>query len=81
MKKSQLIAALAFAAVGYGLIACNNQSKPADSKTGKVDLSSLPEADQKLIKQYLGSKTNTDKIEKMKKQIGDDFLRSHLLYF
>ena len=51
MKKTQLIAALAFAAMGYGLIACNNQSNPTDSKDGKVDLSSLPEADQKLIKQ------------------------------
>ena len=50
-KKTPLIAVLAFADMGYGIIACNTQNKPADDKQGKVDLTSLPAADQKLIKQ------------------------------
>ena len=37
--------------------------------------------DTRLVEEYLDNTENTKNIAYMKQQIGDDFLRSHLLYF
>lgn len=52
MRKTYLFAAIAFAGISYALVSCGQKDagSRADTKE-KVDLSTLPEADQKLIKQ------------------------------
>lgn len=49
MKKTYLFTLITLAGLGYALISCN-QTKTTENKDGQMDLSSLPEADQKLIK-------------------------------
>ncbi|MFN9108885.1 MAG: cytochrome c peroxidase, partial [Bacteroidota bacterium] len=52
MKKSIVLGiGLAVAAMSYSLVSCNKTEKPQESTQAEIDLSKLPEADQKLIKQ------------------------------
>lgn len=52
MKKSIVLGiGLAVAAMSYSLVSCNKTEKPQEGAQAEIDLSKLPEADQKLIKQ------------------------------
>jgi cytochrome c peroxidase len=52
MKKTYLYAAIAFSGISYTLISCGQKDSGKQAEVNnKVDLSTLPEADQKLIKQ------------------------------